>query len=303
VKTLLLTGGSSLLALNWAIAFKDHFKIILGLNKKIICPSFSSTVILSTNSISILSNQILQINPDIVINTIALTNVDYCERDPDLAYKSNVVTAKNIAVVCDQLSIPLVHFSTDHLFAGNEPYASEASSCIPLNIYASTKLMAEDSVAKCCSNALIVRTNFYGWGTSYRHSFTDIILRCLYEGKIFKAFNDVYFTPILISDLACVVLKLIKLKATGVFNIVSDLRVSKYEFALSVARIFGFNDSLVNPISIVTVPSLVNRPRDMSLSNQKVCSLINKKLGNAEEGIVKLKSQLSSTLYQELRNL
>ena len=303
MKTLLLTGGSSLLALNWAIAVRDKFNIILGLNKRIIAPSFASSVNLTTQSFEVLKNEISIVKPDFVVNTIALTNVDHCEKNPDLAYSSNVITAKNISLVCHELGISLVHFSTDHLFTGNESYVTEAPSCSPLNIYARTKLLAEAAVSECCPNTLIVRTNFYGWGTTYRQSFTDRILSCLHEGKIFQAFNDVYFTPILIADMVDVVLTLMNLQVKGIFNVVSDLRISKYEFALTVARIFGFNDSVINSVSMASVPSLVSRPKDMSLSNRKVCSLINKNLGTVDEGIDKLKNQLSSTLYQELRNL
>ena len=268
-----------------------------------IAPSFAETFLLNVEPVDSLVNQVSAIMPDVVVNTIALTNVDKCELNPILAYKSNVNTAANIALACKKLDIPLVHFSTDHLFAGESLYTTENSICSPLNTYGNTKLQAERVVAECWAKSLIVRTNFYGWGTSYRQSFTDRVLNSLQSGETFSAFNDVFFTPVLIEDLVSVVNCLIDLEVFGVYNIVSDKRVSKHDVALSVARIFDFRESLIKSASIDHATSLVSRPKDMSLSNLKVCSLIKRKLGSVEEGILKLKHQQTIPLYQELRNL
>ena len=119
----------------------------------------------------------------------------------------------------------------------------------------------------------------------------------------FYGFEDVFFTPILVSDLASCVFELIDNRFRGVFNIASSCRISKFEFAVLVATIFGLPKSLVKSTSIRDRSDLVVRPNDMSLSNKKVSSLLNRELGTAEDGLVQLLEQTRSNLYRELQFL
>jgi dTDP-4-dehydrorhamnose reductase len=70
------------------------------------------------------------------------------------------------------------------------------------------------------SDSLVVRTNFYGWGTSYRRSFSDLILEHLTKREGIVLFDNVYYTPILIQSLAEAVHELIDIQAKGIINVV-----------------------------------------------------------------------------------
>ena len=269
-KRLFLAGGSGLLALNWALLSHDTWDVFLGLHKRKINPPFASSLYLMNPCFEGLISLLKDISPQLVINTAALTNVEYCELRPDLAHEVNVNFAQQLASACNDLKIPLVHISTDHLFDGESSFACETTAPSPLNVYAKTKAEAEIKVLECCKHALVIRTNFYGWGTSYRHSVSDNIINSLKNKRAYNAFDDVYFTPILISDLICAIHLLLEAGARGVFNVVSDQRLSKYEFSVLVAKAFGLQTSLLKPISIHDMPSLVRRPKDMSLSSLKV---------------------------------
>ncbi len=125
-----------------------------------------------------------------------------------------------------------------------------------------------------CPGALILRTNFYGWGHCNRKSFTDWIIEQLRVGQKINVFNDVFYTPILISNFVNVAHQLIDRSAAGIYNAVGSERLSKYDFALSVARVFNLPEELLLEASIDDAKHLVIRPRDMSLSNSKVvCEL------------------------------
>lgn len=300
---ILITGGSSLLALNWAIACQKNWETVLCIHKRKINPTFARTIVPPSYTEECLSSILSKEVPDLVVNTAAITSIEQCEADSLNTQAVNVDLAAIIANTCNKKSIPFVQLSTDHLYSGTFPYASEESPLYPINKYADSKAKAEKLVTNACPNALIVRTNFYGWGTSYRHSFSDQIFTAINAGQTFDAFNDVFFTPILIADLAETIIELVMLGKKGIFNIVSDNRLSKYEFAVTLADIFGFSSSLINPISIHDRIGLVRRPSDMSLSNQKICTLLKRKLGVVSRGLGRLHDQSNQAFYQELKKL
>jgi dTDP-4-dehydrorhamnose reductase len=302
-KRLFLTGGSGLLALNWALLCHDKYDVILGLHNRIINPPFACTVHLPQATTQDLINTLSEISPHLVVNAAAVTNVEYCELHPEISYEVNVVFAEQIAYACDHLKIPLVHISTDHLFSGLSTFATEQTQPAPLNVYGKTKVEAESRVLNAFPNALIIRTNFYGWGTSYRHSSTDKVIKELQAGNVYTAFNDVYFTPILISDLISAIHDLLELGAKGIFHVVGNERLSKYDFCLLLANTLCLQQSLVQPISIHDVNNLVQRPKDMSLCNLKATQWLNRGLGSAVEGLVRLRDQSAQGYSRELQQL
>ena len=123
---------------------------------------------------------------DLVINCAAYTNVDGCETDEDNAYLANAVGPKNLAEVCEQEGIKLVHVSTDYVFPGNAsaPYTEKDEPC-PATAYGRTKLAGERFVAEHCSKYFIVRTAWlYGYNGK---NFVKTILRVAGEKGKFRS--------------------------------------------------------------------------------------------------------------------
>jgi dTDP-4-dehydrorhamnose reductase len=299
----LITGGSGLLAVNWAVAVRDRYSVMLGLHRRrVSLPSVQSTT-LDLDSVDRLAKQIESFKADIVVHATGLTSVEKCETDPELAWRTNVTTAENIASACYKLGISLVHVSTDHLFSGECSMADELERPTPLNVYAQTKAIAENKVLENHPSALVVRTNFYGWGTSYRQSFSDIILQALRQQRPISLFSDVFYTPILVSALAEIVHQLVVRRANGIFNVTGSERLSKYHFGLNVAKVFDLNPDLIRSIKLRDMPRLVRRPEDMSLSNKKVCAFLGRDLGNVVDYLEELKRQEQVGLAQELGKL
>jgi UDP-4-amino-4,6-dideoxy-N-acetyl-beta-L-altrosamine transaminase/dTDP-4-dehydrorhamnose reductase len=290
-KKVLITGGSGLLAINWALSIRNNYIVTLLLHHKKISLSGVDTDIVSLSSLDECLSVLKKHQPDIVINTAGLTNIEVCESNPDLAKEVNVDLAKNIAIACSHKSIKLVHISTDHLFSGNQELATEESITHPVNIYGETKLLGEQQALENCKDALIVRTNFFCWGTKYRQSLSDFILNKLKNNKKSNLFSDVYFTPILVDELVKKTHQLIDLNAVGIFNIVGNERMSKYEFGIRLAKHFSFDSGLLNKISINSKSNLVKRPRDMSLSNKKLCQVLNCEITSFNEQLQALKEQ------------
>lgn len=289
--SIFLTGGSGLLAVNWFYSMRNEYTIYLGLNEKIINPEGGRGVQIDFSSINTLYKQLEAIQPSIIIHTAGLTSVEKCENNPDLAYHINVELSTMVANVAQQLAIPFVHISTDHLFEGNTSMISEHEPTLAINVYGQTKALAEKAVMKINPDALIIRTNFYAWGTSYRKSFSDQIITSLREMQTLRLFDDVYYTPILAEKLIQTVHELLEKKARGIFHVVSDDRISKYDFGILLADEFGLDKSFIQRISLQSKPNLVKRPIDMSLSNQKVRDLLGQNLGTVKQHIVRLHQQ------------
>jgi len=300
-KSVLITGGSGLLAINWARAVCNDHKVILLLHsRRISLPGITVGVAL-LDSLEACIEVLDKYKPDIVIHTAGLTNVEECESNKELAQATNVDLARNISIACSNVNIQLVYISTDHLFSGKGQFTLESEPPNPMNNYARTKLQGENLVLENCSDALVVRTNFFGWGTQYRQSFSDFVLDKLRNKREVGLFSDVFFTPILISELAKKVHQLVDLKANGIFNVVGRDRISKYEFGIRLARCFGLDAALINAVSVDSYPNLVNRPKDMSLSNNKLCQTLNNNVPDLDQQIHTLKQQEAENAINQVK--
>lgn len=301
--TVLITGGSGLLAINWALALRDRYSVVLGMHKRIIACVGINTLQINLENTDQLTRTLRDVNPQVVVHTAGLTNVDECEIRPELAQHINVELAANVAQVSSKLGLQLIHISTDHLFSGDASLVDEFHPIVPKNVYGRTKAEAEYRVLDAYAQALIIRTNFYGWGPSYRRSFSDHVLETLRAGNELSLFKDVFYTPILAETVSQVAHDLLDLKTRGIYHIVGDERISKFDFGVRLADVFGFDPSMIKEGFLSDHPTLVQRPYDMSLSNKRVCDLLGRKLGGVDEQIVRLCHQEQTGLAQEIRNI
>lgn len=299
-KRLLLTGGSGLLALNWACAMRETHDIVLAVHHHDVRLEGTVTRRLVLENDKRLAEELAAMRPDIIVHAAALANVDECERDPTRAWITNVEVASNVAAAAAQLGVSLVHVSTDHLFDGESSYYSEDAVPCPLNEYARTKLVAEEQVLQRCPNALVVRTNFFGWGTRERRSFSDWIIDRLRAGERTTMFDDVFVTPILLDALAVIVHRLLDVGASGVFNVVGDDRLSKYQFGMLLASEFELPSMLIVPKNINASSLTARRPRDMSLDNRKLRAKLGTAVGIAADFLKALKQQQADGRRDEL---
>ena len=272
-KDVLIIGGSGLLAVNWALKVRHHCNVTLLLHHQEVCMRDVDIIKCSLADTKKLLSQFKILKPDMVINCAGLTNVEACEKSPDLANRVNVEYAKNIACICNLLGVKLIHISTDHLFSGEYSMVDESISPNPVNTYGKTKRDAEIAVLNEAPSSLIIRTNFFGWGTSYRRSFSDWILFELKSNNKIHLFKDVFYTPIIISELVGAVNELLDLDTRGIIHVVGNERISKYEFGIHLAEIFELDTRLIIPTLISEKDNLVERPKDMSLSNGRLINL------------------------------
>lgn len=301
--SILITGGSGLLALNWAMTMRASHAVVLGRHEREVELAGIETRPLDLESVDQLVRTLEILQPQVVVHTAGMTNVTRCEGDPGLAHHVNVELAGNVALACARSGTRLIHVSTDHLFSGTEALLDEGHPTAPRNVYGRTKAEAELRVLEACPQSLVMRTNFYGWGPSYRHSFSDVVIDGLRTGGQLTLYTDVFYTPILIEEAVRAAHDLIEAGADGIYHVVGDERVSKYEFGLAIAREFEFDSSIIKVGRLADEVSSVQRPSDMSLSNQKTCSLLGRKLGRVAPHIARLHEQELNGFAREMQSL
>lgn len=297
---LLLTGGSGLLALNWACAMRGQSAVTLGTHRHGVRLSGVDSVCLDLSDVDTLLRQTRQIGADLIVHTAGLTNVDRCEEMPAEARHANAEIARNVAEVAAAAGIRLIHLSTDHLFSGIHPFYVEQATPEPLNEYARSKLLAEKWVQQACPDALVLRTNFFGWGYAGRQSFSDWIIYGLRAGRSLPLFDDVFITPILADALAHAAHALVNQGAKGVFNLVGGERVSKYEFGRRLAAAFGLPLALIHPAKMERAHLHAARPKDMSLDNSRLMKAIAFEPGPLEKWFGELRLQERQGRREEL---
>lgn len=230
-----------------------------------------------------------KVRPSIVVHCAAATDVDWCEVHPEAAYKINVTVPSSIAEITSRSGARLLYISTDSVFDGESGDYSETDHAAPVNVYATTKLQAEDEVLGQDPTAAIARVNLYGWKPRWnlqrKDSLAEWIVKQLTAGKTVPGFSDVRFCPVLVNDLAEILLALSERNLSGIFHVVGSESVSKYEFARRVASAFGFDPNQVLATSMFDAKLKAKRPRDTSLNTAKICAALERSMPNVDAGL------------------
>ncbi len=218
-----------------------------------------------------------EMQPHVVLNTAAYTAVDKAEEEPDAAFALNCDAVANIARVCAELAVPLVHISTDYVFDGHKagPYVEEDEPA-PLNVYGRSKLAGEQKVRELLEQHMIVRTSwlFSPWG----HNFVRTMLHLAQAHNELRVVADQHGNPTYVPHLADALLIMMQhiLQAAperqahmwGTFHLAGSGAATWHELARAVileAAPFTGRKPIVNPISTAEYPAPAQRPANSTL--------------------------------------
>lgn len=222
--------------------------------------------------------------PQAVIHCAALANVDACQKEPERAAKINTGATELLSRISAKLGAKFVFISTDAVYKDVPGLLyNEDSALFPLNEYSRTKLAAEESVRKQCSDSLIIRTNIYGYNYQDKLSLGEWVVSNLKASKSISMFRDVVFTPVLVNDLVGAIDYLLQRDLVGVFNVAGRGAITKYDFGRKIADIFGFNKELIKPISVDDFGFSAKRQKNMAMDVEKVSSYI--PMPSVEQGV------------------
>jgi dTDP-4-dehydrorhamnose reductase len=242
------------------------------------------------------------VRPEVIIDTAALHNVDYCETHREEARKINVEGTRNIVEACRQANAKMIFLSTDYVFDGTKGYYSEEDHPSPVNFYAKTKLEAENLVKNAETSYCIARPSvIYGWNPSEAAglksssgksvNFVLWALAKLRNSEGIKAVTDQYSSPTLADDLADVLLRMAASPKNGTYHTAGKSCINRYDFTLKIAETFGFNSSLVSPTTSDSFKQVADRPKRCCLNVTKAEQAFEKKFMTAEEGLAMMKHQ------------
>ena len=251
-------------------------KDILKLFDKNNISYFSTGREVDITNINDLNNYIKNKNIEIVINCAAYTKVDLAEDETEICYKINDLGVKNIAEICENEKLKLIHFSTDYVFDGtsDKPY-KESDSTNPINVYGKSKLEGEKH-ALSLSKSLIMRISWlYGINGN---NFVHTMLNLMKSKDSIKVVNDQYGSPTNTLDIANLILHIIKdIKDFnfGTYHYTNEGNISWFDFANSIYDLAKKNnilnkDCIIEPCKSEEYKTKANRPKFSVLSKEKI---------------------------------
>ncbi len=229
------------------------------------------------------------VQPDLVFQCVALTDVDACERDPDAADALNrAVPAAFAAALSDNAT--LVQVSTDQVYPGAAgPYAEGQED--PVNVYGRTKLAGE-AMALAHPNALALRVNFFGPSrTVGRVSLSDWMIRAFRDRSPMTLFTDSLFSPLHLSTLAHLAVDAVRTGLRGVYNLGSRDGISKADFGLALARHLGLSTDHATVGPSADLPGRAPRPNDMRMAVGKIEGALGREMPSVEAEIALLERE------------
>jgi dTDP-4-dehydrorhamnose reductase len=219
-------------------------------------------------------NLLDSLEPRMIINSAALTNVDFCQANPEISMKINQIFPIGLANICSSRKIKLMQISTDHFSSAYSIPRSEETEMSPINYYGEHKLRAEKGIIDSGCEFIIVRTNFFGIDKKGQH-FLSWILKSFENDQRFTGYTNVFFSPLSIKELVNGIDLLIYGNASGLFNLAANESISKYEFVKMVGEILKVDMSKLSPGIFVSDPIKCPRPIYMSLSNNRFTTYSN----------------------------
>lgn len=219
----------------------------------------------------------IKYKPNFCINAAAYTAVDKAESEPQKAHLINVIGPTNLAEICKENGVVLLHISTDFVFDGNQtkPY-TEMDTPNPTSVYGQTKLDGEKSIQEILKQHFIIRTSWVY--SQFGNNFMKTMLRLASERDSLSVVNDQIGTPTNAVELAEVLIKIVSsdsqllISNFGIYNFSNEGHCSWYDFAKKIFEINNINIDIA-PIPTSSYPTPAKRPTQSVLDKTKIKSV------------------------------
>ena len=276
--SVLVTGASGLLGSKVVeMALSKGYKVYSAYNEH--QPLLGKPVKLDITDRTSVERVIYKLKPEVIIHAAAMTNVDKCELEQNLALKVNYIGTANIAYAARIIKAFLIYISTDYVFKGDKGLYKEDDATKPVNFYGYSKLKGEKAVKRISNEYCIVRTSvLYGSKPARgKVNFALWLINKLKNNEIVKIVSDQFISPTLNTNLAQMLLEVAERKLTGIYHLAGASRVSRLDFAFELAKICNLSKSLIHPAKMYDMNWVARRPRDSSLNVSKALKILKNK--------------------------
>lgn len=198
------------------------------------------------------SKLIRDFKPEIIINLAALTDMEFCERNPEGAWLTNGLGAENLGLIAAKLDAVYVYISTAGIFDGKQETYTDFDQPNPLSYYAKSKYYGELYACRNVPRHYVVRAGWMmGGGPKKDKKFINKIYKQILSGsRHLNVVRDKAGTPTYTWDFATGIQKLIESDLYGVYNQVCEGPATRYEVAVEFVRLLGLFDVVhVNDVS------------------------------------------------------
>jgi dTDP-4-dehydrorhamnose reductase len=291
---LLITGASGLYGSKLAeLATARNYEVYSGYSRD--QPAYGTHIQFDVSDKNRVEEALKKVNPEVVVHAAALTDVDKCEINNELAWKINVEGTRNIAEAIKSSHAFLVYISTDYVFNGETGRYKETDRPDPINYYGLTKLKAEDLVKDLMDEYCIARPSVIYGSTpaAGKVNFALWVLNKLKRNEQIKIVTDQWNSPTLNTNMADMTLEIIERKLTGTFHLSGATRINRYDFAKLIAQTFNLDTNLMNPNTSAEFSWAAKRPKDSSLNTAKAQQTLKNKPLQINHALERMKQELA----------
>ena len=229
--------------------------------------------------------------PDIIIHCAALTDGNFCEKNPEEAYKVNGLSMKKI-IEATKKKVKIIYISSDAVFPSSINLAKESNCVSPENIYGKSKELGEHFLKTSINiEYIIIRTTIVGLNfNNNKTSFVDWIIKTSLKNEKLGLFNDVLFSPISIWDLSNEIKFLINSDNINseILHISGEI-CTKHEFGKRLLKSLNISTLNLFENSILSFSERFNRSTDQSLDSSFYEKKYNRILPKLNQTINKIK--------------
>lgn len=301
-KKVFILGIGSLTGYKIATQIKNDFLLSGSYNLRNPQLEFVTSYKLDILNSKNLENLLTSCDPDYIINSCALNNVDYCESHPEAAFNINSKFVENLTKISESIDSKLIHLSSDSVFDGSKqtPY-DETDMPKPINIYGSSKLSGEQFVLNNPNNLVIRASVLYGWlppnlsnlsSSSMKPvNFVFWLIDKLKSNEKVNIIQDEISSPIIVDDFANSIMHLLKGDYSGIYHSAPNVCINRYEFSKKIAEKLELDSNLIKPTSNKELGRNVKTGINKCLDSNKIQTLTKFKFLTLNESLLLLKKQ------------
>jgi dTDP-4-dehydrorhamnose reductase len=288
LKTILIFGGSGFVGSNIAFQSKKMGFNVYVANRthkeKLSDFNFLSCDITNLESIAPLINRIM---PDIVVNTAAIADIDFAEKEKEITRRINFESGVAIAKACSVHQIKYIFLSSDAVFDGNKSEYFETDIPSPVNYYGQTKALAEKGIIEAYPQSVIVRISLVlGLPLDGGNSFVSDLKNKLQSGTEIYAPTDIVRTPVDVKTLSSAVIELGLSDFSGIIHIGGLEKINRYDLTRRLAKALGFEENKILPANSGERDSnKARRHKNGCLNVQKAVDMLKTKMLNMDSVI------------------